>query len=73
MNEDDECANQIADSLRSIAHAITPLNAMPGQDETGGSIASLTEAVMGVTAALVKISDSIDYLAGAVSDLKDEQ
>lgn len=38
---------------------------MAGQDATGGSVASLTEAVMGITAGLVQIADAINNLADA--------
>jgi hypothetical protein len=63
-------ASAIEDAAGTIAHAITPLDAMPGKDETGGTIHSLTEAVMGVTAGLCKIADSISDLAQAVRDSK---
>lgn len=43
--------------IKQLANAITPLPAVPGTDAAGGSVSSLTEAVMGVT----------DGLADAVS------
>lgn len=57
----------IARASRSIALAITP-NAAPGTDATGGPVASLTEAVMGVTGGLCRIADAIDNLAEAVRE-----
>jgi len=54
-----------AETIKEIAHAITPLDAAPGHDEMGGVISSLTESVMGVTAALVMIANAIDNLAEA--------
>ena len=41
----------VTEAIREVAHAITA-DAMPGHDAMGGHIASLTEAVMGATAAL---------------------
>lgn len=61
----------IVDLARSgswVANAIMPSGASPGQDETGGSVASLTEAVMGVTAGLVKIASAIHDLADTVRE-----
>ena len=50
---------------RRIAKAITA-DAGLGRDAAGGSVGSLTEAVMGMTAGLVQIATAIDRLAGAV-------
>ena len=49
-----EGLNNIADALWGIADAITPRNAhhAPGRDAAGGSVGSLTEAMMGITAAI---------------------
>ena len=54
-----------SDAIQALANAITPLGVMAGQDATGGSVASLTEAVMGITAGLVQIADAINNLADA--------
>lgn len=69
-----ECAN-VVDTLNrislaasQIARAITPDHAAPGHDATGGTIMSLTEAMMGVTSGLVCIAESISELASAVRD-----
>ena len=40
----------------------------PGQDATGGTVDSLTEAVMGTTAGLVRIADAISDLAEAIRE-----
>jgi hypothetical protein len=61
-----ESVNYLA---RSIGDAITAHGA-PGHDEAGGTVASLTEAVMGVTAGLCKIASAIEHLAEAVEDSK---
>ena len=50
---------------KRIARAIAA-DAAPGRDAAGGSVESLTEAVMGVTAGLVQIADAIGRLADAV-------
>lgn len=68
-----ECANvvdviaSLAWSAKRIAEAITP-NVAAGHDEVGGHVESLTEAAMGITSALCKISYSIDGLAEAVRE-----
>lgn len=59
-------------ALRMVAHAITPRDAAPGHDATGGNVASLTEAVMGVTAGLCRIADAIEQLAEAVRERGDK-
>lgn len=55
-------------ALDRIADSIKPSNAMPGHDETGGTVDSLTEAVMGMTAGLVQIACAISDLAQAVRE-----
>lgn len=56
----------LSNSLSAIAHAITPLGVFPGHDATGGTVGSLTEAVMGLTAAMIEISNSINRVAEAL-------
>jgi hypothetical protein len=72
-----EALNNIASALWGVADAITPRGAghAPGTDATGGTVSSLTEAMMGVTEAIMQfdgdfaanglyeISNSIDRLA----------
>lgn len=73
-NDDDGADNMfdaianLASAAKSIANAMTPLGLAPGDDASGGAVGSLTEAVMGVTAGLVRIADSIEMLACAVSE-----
>lgn len=57
-----ERAGRIANSIAA------PVGA--GRDAVGGVVASLTEAVMGVTAGLVQIADAISDLADAVREVK---
>jgi len=73
MGEDYESkvANAVAGGFSTLAQAIYPLSALPGQDATGGRIESLTEAVMGVTAGLVRIAEAIGDLAEAVRERDD--
>ncbi len=68
MNED--ISNAIYNGLTSIANAITPLDVMAGRDATGGHIASLTEAVVGITAALVQVAEAINNVSVSIDDLK---
>lgn len=58
---------RVANSAGAIANAITPSGA-GGRDAAGGYVASLTEAGMGIAAALVQISQSIDGLAEAIRE-----
>ena len=54
-----EALNNIAAALWGVADAITPRGAghAPGTDAVGGSVGSLTEAMMGITAALTEHDD----------------
>ena len=61
-----EAAGQNAEYLRCLANAITPIAAVPSMDATYSHVGSLTEAVMGMTAALVQIASSIESVANAV-------
>lgn len=54
--------HSLSNSVRAVSTAITP-DAMPGIDAAGGHVRSLTEAVMGVTAGLIRIADAIDNLS----------
>ncbi len=73
MDEDqfEELLTELTDGIntagRRIANAISA-DAAPGTDETGGTINSLTEAVMGVTAGLCRVASSISDLAEAVAE-----
>lgn len=51
-----------------IASAVKPLGAAPGHDATGGAVDSLTEAVMGVTAGLVRVADAMGNIAEAIRE-----
>lgn len=65
---DDSSVENLAEQVRKISRAIIPGDAAPNRDATGGSVDSLTEAVMGVTAGLVQIADAINNLAAAVRE-----
>lgn len=67
-DDEQEAIRELACAMQHVANAILPNNAMSGEDETGGTIRSLTEAVLGVTAGLVWISRAIDGLAEAVRE-----
>ena len=55
-------------AIRQLADAITPSNAAPSTDASGGLVSSHTEAVMGLTAAMQSIASSINDLADAVRE-----
>jgi len=60
--------DDLAYSAKQIAAAITPQDVAPGNDATGGTVASLTEAVMGVTGGLVQIANAIQFLAETINE-----
>jgi hypothetical protein len=59
-------------SLRAIAHAVTP-PALPGRDAAEGVVTSLTEAAMGFTAGLFRIAQSLDNVADAIRESRNNQ
>ena len=64
---ENDTIEQIATSIDRVAKSIrAPLQ--PGQDAAGGFVDSLTEAVMGMTAALMAISESINRVAEAIEN-----
>lgn len=63
-----EMIKTITGGLRMLASSITPPEALGTRDASGGHVESLTEAVMGVTAGLVRIAESIEDLAEAVRE-----
>ena len=65
-----DVVDKAAHGLFRIAHAIYPPNTAPGHTKDGGTVASLTEAMMGVADGLHRISLSISDLAEAVREQK---
>ena len=57
----------VSDALTRIADAIT-FRGCPTVDSAGITVASLTEAVMGHTAAMMAVAESIEMLADAVDN-----
>lgn len=55
--------------LSRIAQAITA-DAAPNQDASGGTVASLTEAIMGVTAGLCRIAEAIHHHAETLQEIE---
>lgn len=60
----------ISNSLSSIANAIHPFKTVGGTDASGTYVASLTEAVGGITGGLCRIADAIEMLAEAIESKK---
>jgi hypothetical protein len=56
-------------ALKMIAMAITPSPVIAGHDATGGRVESLTEAVMGMTAALVMIAEAVSNNATELGNI----
>ena len=63
-----EAIEMMARNAGRVADAICPFPSLPGKDASGGYVASLTEAIMGMTGGLVRIAESIETLAEAVRD-----
>lgn len=63
-----DVVDRLARATFAVAKAITPRDAAAGRDASGGSVESLTEAVMGITGGLHRIADAIDNLAEAVRE-----
>ena len=58
---------KIAEAIIRFADSVTPQNSVACTDAAGVNVSSLTEAIMGMTAGLVGISDAI-YTLGEVID-----
>lgn len=59
-------------ATRMIALAVSP-DAAPGIDATGGTVASLAEAVMGITAGLCRVAEGLRAIAEAIEAQRQEQ
>mgnify|MGYP007046987796 CR=1 FL=1 len=68
MDENEDVVAVLQQGFRILANAITPVGVIAGTDAAGGRVESLTEAVMGMTAAMVQIAGSITDLADAVRE-----
>lgn len=66
MNDESEA--EIAGAISSVAHAMYPAGIAGGNDAAGGHVASLTEAVMGVTRGLCCIAEALDNVAQAIRE-----
>ena len=70
-----DAVQKLARHVGDVAIAITPSAApeLEGRDEAGGTVTSLTEAVMGITAGLVRVADAISELADSVETIKESK
>lgn len=62
---DSTTLDALTQAVHRISTAITA-NAMPGHDAAGGTVDSLTEAVMGMTASLQAIAGALGEVATAI-------
>jgi hypothetical protein len=62
---------KIIGALEWIGNSITPESVSPSDDATGVHVTSLTEGVMGVTAALVQIAEALNNVAEAIREQKE--
>ena len=58
----------MANSIKTLAGAVYPPGVLAGRDASGGTVTSLSEAVMGINAGLEKVAAAIEYLAYVVRD-----
>jgi hypothetical protein len=65
-----EVLDVLAEATLRVGKAIDIDTEIGATDATGGNVRSLSEAVMGVTAGLVRIADSVNNLAEAVREHK---
>jgi len=56
----------IENSIHTLANSITPSNVLAGHDAVGGTVCSLTEAVMGITGGLCRIAEAINNFADII-------
>jgi hypothetical protein len=63
-----EAVKDVAQQLHNLAEAVIPSGACGCLDVTGTRVDSLTEAVMGVSAAGVQIAEAIRELAAAIRE-----
>jgi len=73
-----EALNNIASALWGVANAITPTNSGPGKDAVGGTVDSLTEAVMGITKAIAEHDEyassvALEDIANAIGRVADKE
>lgn len=66
--KEESLAEILDQQLSRIAKAITA-DAAPNQDAAGGTVTSLTEAVMGVTAGLCRIAEAIHHHAETLQEI----
>lgn len=64
----EETGENVADAIRLLSYSVKAGDASGGTDAAGGHVTSLTEAVMGLTAGLVKIAEAISDVAEAVRE-----
>jgi hypothetical protein len=55
-------------NARKVAHAITPQDGQPGYDNHGGTVTSLTEAVMSVGRSLDGVAGGLHEIAEAIRE-----
>jgi hypothetical protein len=55
-------AGWLSESIFDLAHSVTAPG-LTGHDAAGGTVASLTEAVMGITAGLFAIAAALERIA----------
>ena len=66
MSEESVAIDGLSSAVERLAESLYPKDVMAGEDAAGGHVASLTEAVMGITNGLYAIAESIDNRAAAI-------
>ena len=67
----EELVELFATRLCGIENAITPriAQSQPGEDASGGYVASVAEAVMGVTKGLCRIADTLKEISESLDSI----
>jgi len=64
-----EQLEDLCHALCKIANSITPIDASPGVDLMGGYVASLTEAVMGHTKAMLSVATALAEISNSIENV----
>lgn len=59
--------SDVVDAIMSLSDSITPAGAFSASDSSGGEVASVTQALMGITSGLFAVAQSISELSDSIS------
>jgi len=59
---------ELTHAVQSVAESVTHQASGAGRDVNGGSVSSLTEAVMGISFGLARMADALESIAAAIRE-----